>query len=105
LKSFNKYLGITKTTNKLVGRLEQFDKLKEIANRKNYPFKIKQLKGKIEEEYEFWGRKNNTLNSTQAKLVDLQRDLNFILSQEQECSIDKQRIDLLIEKYGYGKSN
>lgn len=105
MKSFNKYLGITKTTNKLVGRLEQFDKLKEIANRKNYPFKIKQLRNKIEEEYGFWERKDSTLNSTRAKLVDLQRDLNFILSQEQECSIDKQRIDLLSEKYGYGKSN
>ena len=105
MKSFNKYLGITKTTNKLVGRLEQFDKLKEIANRKNYPFKIRQLRNKIEEEYKFWERKDNALNSTKAKLTDLQRDLNFILSQEQECSIDKQRIDLLSEKYGYGKSN
>lgn len=105
MKSFNKYLGITKTANKLVGRLEQFDKLKEIANRKNYPFKIRQLRNKIEEEYKFWERKDNTLNSTKAKLTDLQRDLNFILSQEQECSIDKQRIDLLSEKYGYGKSN
>ena len=74
MKSFNKYLGITKTTNKLLGRLEQFDKLKEIANRKNYPFKIKQLRNKIEEEYGFWERKDSTLNSTRAKLVDLQRD-------------------------------
>lgn len=105
MKSYNKYSGVTKTANKLVSRLEQFEKLKEIANRRNYPSKIKLLEKKISEECEFWRRKDNSLSSTQAKLIDVQRDLAFIRSQEQECSIDKQRIDLLTEKYGYGKSN
>lgn len=103
MKSFNKYGGITKVTNKLVGRLEQFEKLKEIANRKNYPFKIRLLEDKLKNEYEFWQKKDNNLSSVQAKLVDLQKDLNFILSQKE--IFNKERIDLLINKYGYGKSN
>jgi hypothetical protein len=100
VKSFNKYSGINKTANKLVDRLEQFEKLKEIANRRNYPHKIKLLEEKIEEQYTFWKKKDH-----EQRLLDLEKDLIFIRSQRQECSIDKQRIDLLMEKYGYGKSN
>jgi hypothetical protein len=100
VKSFSKHLDIKKTANQLVGRLEQFEKLKEIANRKNYPYKIKLLEQKIQEQYAFWEKKDH-----QQRLVDLKKDLIFICSQKQECSIDKQRIDLLMEKYGYGKSN
>jgi hypothetical protein len=100
VKFFNKHLGVNKIADKLVGRLEQFEKLKEIANRKNYPHKIKLLEEKIEEQHTFWKRKDHS-----QRLLDLEKDLTFIRSQKQECSLDKQRIDLLIEKYGYGKSN
>jgi hypothetical protein len=100
VKFFNKHLGVNKIADKLVGRLEQFEKLKEIANRKNYPYKIKLLEEKIEEQYTFWEKKDHS-----QRLLDLEKDLIFIRSQKQECSIDKQRVDLLMEKYGYGKSN
>ena len=40
-------LGFSRIANTQVNRLEQFDKLKEIANRNNYPYKIKQLTTKV----------------------------------------------------------
>jgi hypothetical protein len=99
MKSF-KHLALNKTANKIVDRLDQFAKLKEIANRKNYPWKIAQLHTRIEEEYNFWKRKEPS-----QKLLDLERDLNFIRSQVGESNINKERVDLLTEKYGYGKSS
>lgn len=87
-------LGFSKIANTQVNRLEQFDKLKEIANRNNYPHKVKQLTAKIQEEYDFWNLKNPS-----RKLEDLTKDLIFIKSIKEPTS-NKERIDILIEKYG-----
>jgi len=87
-------LGFSKIANTQVNRLEQFDKLKEIANRNNYPHKIKQLTAKVQEEYNFWNLKNSS-----RKLEDITRDLIFIKS-IREPILDKGRINELIEKYG-----
>jgi len=89
-----KQLGLSKIANTQVSRLEQFDKLKEIANRNNYPYKIKQLTAKIQEEYDFWN-----LKSPSRKLEDITKDLIFIKSIK-EPTLSKVRIDELIEKYG-----
>ena len=89
-----KQLGLSKIANTQVNRLEQFDKLKEIANRNNYPYKIKQLTAKIQEEYDFWNLKNPS-----RKLEDITRDLIFIKSTK-EPTLSKGRIDELVEKYG-----
>jgi hypothetical protein len=89
-----KQLGLSKIANTQVNRLEQFDKLKEIANRNNYPYKIKQLTTKIQEEYDFWNLKNPS-----RKLEDITRDLIFIKSIK-EPTLSKVRIDELVEKYG-----
>ena len=89
-----KQLGLSKTANSYVNRLDQFEKLKEIANRKNYPHKIKQLRSKIQEEYNFW-----TLKEPSRKLDDLTKDLIFIQSQI-ESNLNRERIDVLTEKYG-----
>ena len=89
-----KQLGLSKIANTQVNRLEQFDKLKEIANRNNYPYKIKQLTAKIQEEYDFWNLKNPS-----RKLEDITKDLTFIKSIK-EPTLSKVRIDELIEKYG-----
>jgi hypothetical protein len=94
MKSSISKLGISKIANAQVSRLEQFDKLKEIANRNNYPHKVKLLTEKIQNEFHFWVKKNH-LN----KLEDLERDLSFIQTQANETT-DKSRIDLLMEKYG-----
>ena len=70
------------------------EKLKEIANRQNYPHKVKQLSAKIQEEYNFWNLKNPS-----QKLEDITKDLIFIKSQR-DSDPNRQRIDELIEKYG-----
>ena len=87
-------LGFSKIANTQVNRLEQFEKLKELANRNNYPHKVKQLRSRIQEEYDFWSLKNPS-----QRLDDLTRDLIFIKSQT-NSSLNKERIDDLIEKYG-----
>ena len=94
MKKSIKNLGFFKIANTQVNRLEQFDKLKEIANRNNYPHKIKQLSAKIQEEYNFWNLKNPS-----QKLEDITKDLIFIKSQIHD-NFNKERIDVLIEKYG-----
>ena len=68
-------LGLFKIANTQVSRLEQFDKLKDIANQNNYLYKIKQLTAKIQEEYDFWNLKNPS-----RKLEDITKDLIFIKS-------------------------
>lgn len=83
--------------NGYVNRLEQAQKLKEIANRKNYPHKVKLLYEKISTEYDFWNQKEN---SSEQKLDDLNRDLIFIESQINISEFNKDRIDLLMTKYG-----
>jgi hypothetical protein len=92
-KSF-KQLGLTKVTDKFVDRLDQMEKLKELANRKNYPHKVKQLQSKIQSEYDFWNAKNPS-----QKLEDITKDVIFIQSQI-ESNLDRERIDILMEKYG-----
>lgn len=87
-------LGFLKIANTQVNRLEQFDKLKEIANRNNYPHKVKLLTEKIQGEYDFWNLKNPS-----QKLEDITKDLIFIKSQVRD-NLNKERIDVLIEKYG-----
>jgi len=94
MRSSFKQLGLSKIANTQVNRLEQFDKLKEIANRNNYPYKVKQLTAKIQEEYNFWNLKNPS-----RKLEDIKKDLIFIKSIK-ELTLSKVRIDELIEKYG-----
>lgn len=94
MKNSISQLGLSKIANTQVNRLEQFDKLKEIANRSNYPHKIKQLTAKIQEEYDFWNLKNPS-----QKLEDITKDLIFIKS-IREPILGKERINELIEKYG-----
>lgn len=94
MAKLSKTTGLSKVANKFLKNLEQSDKLKEIANRKNYSHKIKVLTEKIQKEYNFW-----TLKDSSEKLKDLSKDLIFIKSQIEEC-LDKEHIDVLMEKYG-----
>jgi hypothetical protein len=87
-------LGLGKAANKLVDRLDSFEKLKQVANKNNYPHKLKKLFERLTEEYDFWSRKGES-----PKLLDIQRDLNFITSQIGEERIDRVRVDSLIQKY------
>ena len=94
MKKSLKNLGLSKIANGFTNKLDQMEKLKEIANRNNYPHKIKQLSAKIQSEYDFWNLKNPS-----QKLEDITKDLIFIKSQTKD-SFNKERIDVLIEKYG-----
>ena len=94
MKKYFSQLGLAKVTNKFVDRLDQMEKLKEIANKKNYPHKVKQLSAKIQEEYNFWN-----LKKPSQKLEDITKDVIFIKSQR-ESDLNRQRIDELIDKYG-----
>ena len=86
-------LGFSKIANGYVDRLDQMEKLKEIANRQNYPHKVTELKKKVQEQYDFWN-----LKSSSQRLDDLTRDLIFIKSQT-DSSLNKERIDELMSKY------
>lgn len=94
-------LNLGRVADRLVSDVERLNQLKAIANKKNYPLKIKQLNERIADEHDLWSRKNPT-----QKLLDLQKDLTFIQSQVDMDNLNKTRIDQLCEKYniGYGKS-
>jgi hypothetical protein len=94
VKKSIKNLGLSKIANGYVDRMDQMEKLKEIANRKNYPHKVKQLSAKIQEEYNFWNAKNPS-----QKLEDITKDVIFIKSQI-ESNLNTKRIDELMKKYG-----
>jgi len=87
-------LGFSKVANGYVDRLDQMEKLKEIANKKNYPHKVKQLSTKIQNLYDFWNLKKSS-----QKLEDITKDVIFIKSQR-ESDLNRQRIDELMDKYG-----
>lgn len=97
MKKSLKHLGLTRIADNYVERLEQAQKLKDIANRANYSHKVKVLYTKIKEEHIFWHQKQNP---PKEKLLDLDRDLIFVESQLNTVAIDKSRIDLLMNKYG-----
>ena len=88
---------LSRIADDLVGRADKFQALRDIANRKNYPHKIKQLHTRISEEFEFWNKKDPS-----AKLLDLKKDRIFIESQLTETNLNKVRVDELCVKYNIG---
>jgi len=94
MKKFPNQLGLSKVANTFVGRMDQMDRLKEIANRKNYPYKVKELSSRIQKEFDFFSKKEPS-----SKFEDLKKDLIFIKSIK-EPTQNKEGIDLLVEKYG-----
>ena len=88
---------LSKIADDLVGRADKFQQLRDIANRKNFPHKIKQLHARISEEFSFWNKKDPS-----TKLLDIQKDRTFIESQLTETNLNKVRIDELCTKYNIG---
>jgi len=97
---------LNRAGDKLLSRLDQASKLKEIANRRSYYYKVDQVHKKVSEEYEFWTRKQS-ISMSVFKLVDLKEDLKFIESQLNGNNINKHRVDILAEKYNisYAENN
>lgn len=92
-----KFLGLQRKSDKMLDDLDKFEKLKKIANKNNYPYKVGKLKERLANEFKFWMTKGPS-----AKLTDIERDIKFIASQLDKSVIgasDKLRIDTLVEKY------
>lgn len=89
-----KYYKLEELSDKLLERDNYFRKLKSISLKGNYTKRILLLKERINQELDLWRRKNPS-----AKLLDLEKDLNFLESQKDDKNLDKFRIDILSEKY------
>lgn len=89
-----KYSKLEELSDKLLERDNYFRKLKSISLKGNYTKRILLLKERINQELDLWRRKNPS-----AKLLDLEKDLNFLESQKDDKNLDKFRIDILSEKY------
>lgn len=87
---------------KLLRDYEKFSRLKELGNRNHYPTKLKKLEERLISEINFWSKKNPS-----PMLEDLKKDLTFVEKQKEVPFLDKERIDLLTNKYsiGYDQSN
>lgn len=88
---------LSRIADKLLNNRSAFDKLREIGNRVNYPYKVQKLKQRLTEEYKFWLAKGSS-----NRLSDIERDVKFIsnmLSKESYSEQEKDRIDQLVEKY------
>lgn len=81
-------------------------KIAEVAKSFNdrkapYPKKVEALKQKLLEEYKFWSTK--TVNFSKPRLDEVERDTNFVKSIQHRTdklsSVEKERVDLLINKY------
>lgn len=92
---------LDKAATRLLKDHDKFAQLKEFGNRKNYPSKLKKLEERLISELELWERKGPS-----ARLSDLQRDMQFVEKQKTEPFFDKERIDLLTNKYSisYGEN-
>ena len=85
-------------SDKILERDTYFQRLKDLSLSKNYPAKVKKIKEKLQEELDLFKRKGHS-----TKLVDLEKDLNFLNTQIDESNLDKFRIDTLSQKYSiYG---
>jgi hypothetical protein len=96
------YNPIERQADKFIKQMELMKKLSDIAGRKDYPGKIRRIREKLVEEINLFERKNPS-----QRLEDLKKDLTFIELQRDAEEFDKERIDLLIDKYSisYGKSS
>lgn len=97
----SKHDNLERAATKLLKNHSMFQQLKELGDRKNYPSKLKKLEEKLISEVDLWKRKGES-----ARLEDLKKDLTFVQKQQQEPFFDKERIDILTNKYsiGYGEN-
>lgn len=100
MASKNKHLN--KLADSLLKNDDLFQKLKSLGARKNYTSKLQKLEKKISQQVELFERKEHT-----GKLVDLKKDLKFVLTQLSSGDVDKGRVDLLANKYSidYGEGS
>ena len=91
------FLGLQKTSDRILGDLDKIDQLKKIANRNNYEHKVQKLNERLTNEYRFWLAKGHS-----ARLNDVERDLKYIhaqLANKTYTVAEKTRIAELATKY------
>ena len=91
------FLGLQKTSDRILGDLDKADQLRKIANRNNYEYKIKKLNERLSNEYRFWLAKGKS-----ARLDDVERDLKYVhaqLNNKTFTSSEKVKITELSTKY------
>jgi len=82
---------------KLLSGKSEFDRLKEIGNKQNYPYKIQKLKERLTENLRFW-----IVKGPSNRLTDIQNDikcLSNMLGKQEFTKQEKQKIDELVKKH------
>jgi hypothetical protein len=88
---------LSRLADKLLNGKGSYDKLKEIGNKRNYPYKVQKLKQRLTEEYKFWVAKGSG-----NRLQDVEKDVKYIssmLDKDTFSKEDKAKIDQLTQKY------
>lgn len=91
------FLGLEKSSNKLLRDLEKAKALKKFAVKTNYEYKITKLKERLTEEFKFWMSKGPS-----PRLSDIERDIKIVSSLQSKTSFtteEKTKINLLTAKY------
>lgn len=93
---------ISKFTDSLLKKQDQFQALKELGNKKSIPQQIIKCKERLTEEYKFWMRKPDSILRTN-KLSDIERDISTIRKLESQTifsTLDVDRVGSIRSKYG-----
>lgn len=88
---------LQKLATKLLCAKTNFEKLKEIGNRNNYPVKVQKLKQRLTEDYKFWSKRGPS-----ERLSDIERDMNYLTPLLNKTTFnlkEMNRIDQLIKKH------
>ena len=88
---------LSKLADRLLSGKSEYDKLKEIGNRQNYPYKIQKLKERLTEDLRFWVAKGPS-----NRLTDIENDIKLIsnmVGKQELTKQEKQRVDELVKKY------
>lgn len=92
-----RFLGLEKSSNKILKDLEKAKELKKLANKTNYEHKVKKLKERLTEEFKFWMSKGPS-----PRLNDIEKDVKIVASLQGKTTFtteEKTKINLLTAKY------
>ena len=88
---------LQKLATKLLCAKTNFEKLREIGNRNNYPVKVQKLKQRLTEEYKLWSTRGPS-----ARLSDIERDIKYLTSLLNKTTYNLKEmngIDELVKKH------
>lgn len=91
------FLGLQKTSDKILTDLDKIDQLKKVANKNNYEYKINKLNERLSNEFRFWLAKGPS-----ARLNDVEKDYKYVhtqLNKKTFTANEKAKIAQLASKY------